>query len=116
MKAIVCTEYGSPDILQLNEVAKPTPTDNEVLIRIYAAIVGPTDCVTRKGDPFIARLSTGLRRPKKTILGTEIAGEIEAAGKDVKLFTEGDQVLDLPGWVRVLMPSTNVCLKTGRWQ
>lgn len=95
MKAIVCTKYGSPDVLQLREVDKPTPKDNEVCIRICAATVGPADCAFRKGDPFIVRLFYGLSKPKNPILGFELAGEIEAVGKDVKLYTVGDQVFGL---------------------
>lgn len=95
MKAIVCTKYGSPDVLQLREVEKPTPKDNEVRIRICAATVGPADCAFRKGDPFIVRLFYGLSKPKNPILGFELAGEIEAVGKDVKLYKEGDQVFGL---------------------
>jgi NADPH:quinone reductase-like Zn-dependent oxidoreductase len=92
MKAIVCTTYGSPDVLQLKEVAKPTPKDNEVLIKVHAAVVGPSDCAFRKGEPFIVKLIYGLTRPKFAILGVEFAGEIEAVGKAVKLFKKGDQV------------------------
>jgi NADPH:quinone reductase-like Zn-dependent oxidoreductase len=80
MKAIVCTKYGTPDVLQLEEVEKPIYKDNEELIRVYATTVTAADCAFRKGDPFIARFYTGLRKPKRPILGTELAGEIEAVG------------------------------------
>ena len=78
MKAIVYTEYGSPDVLQLKEVAKPTPKDNELLIRIKATTVSSVDSIFRQGSSVSARFFTGLQRPKRAVLGTTLAGEIEA--------------------------------------
>jgi NADPH:quinone reductase-like Zn-dependent oxidoreductase len=97
MKAIVCTRYGTPDVLQLKEVEKPTPKDNEVLIRVYATTATAAHGMMRKGRPFIGRFFTGLTRPKNPIPGTELAGKIEAVGKDVKLFKAGDQVFGETG-------------------
>lgn len=95
MKAAICTAYGSPEVLQLQDVAKPTPQDNEVLVRIYAAVVSPSDCAFRKGDPFIVRLIYGLRKPRLTTQGVEFSGEIEAVGKEVKQFHPGTQVFGM---------------------
>jgi len=99
MKAIVFTEYGSPDVLQIKEIEKPIPRDDEVLIRVCAASVTFGDLALVRGEPFMARLWTGLRQPKYKIPGKEIAGRIEAVGKGVKQFQQGDDVYgDLSGF------------------
>ncbi|MBK9356780.1 MAG: NAD(P)-dependent alcohol dehydrogenase [Bacteroidales bacterium] len=96
MKAIVYTKYGPPEVLQIREVPKPVPNNNEVLIKIHATTVNRTDCGFRKPEyPVIIRLVNGLFKPKKTTLGSELAGEIEAIGKDVKSFKPGDMVFGL---------------------
>ena len=95
MKAIVCTKYGPPDVLQLKEVEKPTPKDNEVLVRVNATTVNRTDSAMLRAKPFIMRFFTGLFKPNNPILGTEFAGKIEAVGKDVMSFKVGDKVFGL---------------------
>ena len=98
MKAIVNTKYGSPDVLQLKEVAQPAPKDNEALIRIHAVAVNAADWHLLRAEPFLVRLQFGLFKPKLTILGADIAGTVEAVGKDVKKFKMGDEVFgDISG-------------------
>ena len=93
MKASVLTNYGSPDFFELRQVAKPTPKDNEVLIKVYASSINSWDWEILIGKPFVNRLMVGLRKPTKiTILGCDISGRIEALGKNVKQFQVGDEV------------------------
>jgi NADPH:quinone reductase-like Zn-dependent oxidoreductase len=92
MKAMVYTEYGPPEVLQLKEVETPTPNDYEVLIGIHAASICWADNASVRGKPFIARLSNGLLKPRYTIPGMDIAGQVEAAGRNVKQFQPGDEV------------------------
>ena len=93
MKAIIYTKYGPPDVLQLKEVGKPAPKDNEVLVKVHAASVNPLDWHFMRGQPFLVRLMVGgLLKPKKKILGADIAGRVEAVGRNVKQFQPGDEV------------------------
>src|SRR5256886_4301389 len=91
MKAIVRTRYGPPDVLQFTEVEKPTPKDNEVLIKLRAASVNPLDLFTMRGAPLI-RLIPGLRTPKDKRIGVDVAGQVEAVGRKVTRFKPGDEV------------------------
>lgn len=101
MRAVIYENYGPPDVLQLTEVAKPTPAENEILIKVHAATVTTGDCNIRdfvfvpNGFGFVSRLAFGFNAPKKKILGLEFAGEVEAAGSDVRLFRPGDAVFGI---------------------
>jgi NADPH:quinone reductase-like Zn-dependent oxidoreductase len=111
MKAIVCTKYGSPDVLQLKEVEKPSPRDNEVLIRVYAATVTQGDLMLRRLPPLFylpMRIMFGVRR--KRIPGHELAGEIEAVGVVVKRFRKGDQVFGTTTGLSVGSYAEYICL------
>jgi NADPH:quinone reductase-like Zn-dependent oxidoreductase len=101
MKAIIYTKYGSPDVLQYKKVEKPTLRENEVLIKIHAASVNAADWHLLRADPFIVRIFSGLIKPKYKILGADIAGQVEAIGKNVKQFQPGDKVfgcISESGW------------------
>lgn len=92
MKAIVYKKYGTPDVLKLEEVEKPVPQDNEVLVKVYATTVNRTDCAIIRAKPFFMRIVTGFLKPKKQIPGTDFTGKIEATGKNVSSFKIGDKV------------------------
>jgi len=99
MKAIVCTKYGAPDVLQLKEVGRPTPKEDEALVRVHAASVNGADLETLRGD-FIVRMAAP-RKPMYKILGTDVAGRIEAVGRNAKQFQPGDEIwgdLSAHGW------------------
>ena len=117
MKAIVWTKYGPPDVLQLKEVEKPAPEDNELLIKIHATTVtaGDTELRSLKFSlllRFLMRLGFGFKRPgeKYNILGMELAGEIESVSKDVKLFRKGDQVFAATGFIGTGAYAEHICL------
>jgi NADPH:quinone reductase-like Zn-dependent oxidoreductase len=92
MKAIVYHEYGSPDVLELREIDKPVVEDDEVLVRVRAASANPADWHFMRGQPYIMRPQSGLRRPRNSVLGRDISGQVEAVGKDVTRFRPGDEV------------------------
>jgi NADPH:quinone reductase-like Zn-dependent oxidoreductase len=118
MKAFVYTKYGSPDVLKFEEVQKPVPKEDEVLIKIHAAAITAGDAIVLKGEPFVTRFATGLRNPKNTIPGKEMAGRIEAVGRNVTQFQPGDGVfgdLSVASWGAfaeyVSVPENAIALK-----
>ena len=121
MKAIVHTEYGPPDVLQLKEVETPTPSDDEVLIRVHATSVVYSDVAFVRGKPFLVRLmGSGLLKPRYKILGVDVAGRVEAVGRNAEQFHAGDEVFgDLSGYGRggyaeyVCAPEKALALKPG---
>src|SRR5262249_27248877 len=92
MKAVVYCDYGTPDVLRIEEVEKPVPADDQVLVRVRAASVNPLEWHFVRGTPYVMRLGAGLRYPKATRLGVDFAGTVEAVGRNVKEFKPGDEV------------------------
>src|ERR1700682_5435744 len=97
MKAAFRSKYGSPEVLSIKEVDIPTPKDNEVLIRVYASTANRSDYHVLTGRPFMMRLFTGLFKPKRAVIGTDFAGQIEAVGAGVSSFKTGDKVMGFGG-------------------
>jgi NADPH:quinone reductase-like Zn-dependent oxidoreductase len=97
MKAITYYRYGSPEVVHVEELARPAPGEDQILVRVRAAVVTPADGAARKGQPFLIRLMGGIRRPKQPILGSEIAGVVEAIGSGVTRFGVGDRVMAATG-------------------
>ena len=118
MKAIVQNQYGSPEVLKLKDLEKPTPSDNQVLVKVHAASLNKGNIVLLRGQPFLARLAFGLTKPKFAVPGGDMAGVVEKVGKDVKKFKVGDEVygdLSSSGWGAfaeyVTIPETGVAIK-----
>ncbi|NOQ73110.1 MAG: zinc-binding dehydrogenase [Crocinitomix sp.] len=97
MKAAICTSYGKPEVLQLKNVEKPTPKDDQILLKIYSSSVTSGDARIRRADPYIIRLIFGFKRPRKSILGVVVAGEVESVGNNVSKFKVGDKVFGTTG-------------------
>jgi NADPH:quinone reductase-like Zn-dependent oxidoreductase len=95
VKAAVCPRYGPPEVLRIRDVEKPTPTENQILVRVFATTVTSGDVRVRKADPSIVRLFFGLRKPRQPVLGSDVAGVVEAVGANVRRFKPGDEVFGL---------------------
>ncbi len=98
MRAVVHDRYGPPDVLRLQDVEQPVPKADEVLVRVHATTVSRTDCALRAGEPFFSRFITGVRRPRRKILGSDLAGEVEQVGATVTEFEVGDRVFGINPW------------------
>jgi NADPH:quinone reductase-like Zn-dependent oxidoreductase len=98
MRAVLWEKYGPPEVLRVEEVERPVPKDDELLVRVHASTVNRTDCHRRAADPFVWRFMLGLRRPKRRVLGMEFAGVVEAVGSAVEDFSVGDEVFGLKGF------------------
>ena len=97
MKAVVCRRYGPPEALELQYVEKPTLADDRVLVRVKAASVNPADYYSIRGRPIFARLGSGLFRPKRKLVGSDLAGTVESVGRNVTQFQPGDEVFGIRG-------------------
>jgi NADPH:quinone reductase-like Zn-dependent oxidoreductase len=111
MRAVVYDRYGPPEVLRLEDVEQPVPKEDEVLVKIHATTVTRSDCGLRGGKPFISRFLTGLRRPKQRILGTELAGEVEAVGGAVSEFAVGDHVFGTTSAFRFGAHAEFICMR-----
>jgi NADPH:quinone reductase-like Zn-dependent oxidoreductase len=111
MRAVVYDRYGAPDVQRLEDVEQPVPKEDEVLVKIHATTVTRSDCGLRGGKPFISRFFTGLRRPKQRILGTELAGEVEAVGAAVSEFGVGDHVFGTTSAFRFGAHAEFICMR-----
>jgi len=112
MKAILLSQYGSPDVLQLKEVEKPSPNDGEILVRIHAASANPLDWHRMRASPFFVRFGDGLRKPKDPRLGADIAGRVKPLATTSPSFS---QEMRYSGHGRIVLPSTHLFLKT-QWR
>jgi len=112
MRAVVHDRYGPPEVLRLEEVEPPVPKDGEVRVRIHATTVSRTDCALRAGEPLVARVTTGLRRPRRRILGSDLAGEVDAVGANVTEFEAGDRVFGINPW-RFGAHAELICMRAG---